>query len=490
MPGRDGSRVYSKIAQRLQPGPFSPQGLTTSFASTEFDKTVSDLYLADPNVLRYLVDLYFSHVNNEILCIFPRDTFMGWLTTLADTTLDTLLPLHAMIAVGSVFADGEHAAVGKFFADKATQGSSYNTGCFTLSVVITRLMLSLYNFAKGDEDAAWDYCTLASRAVVALHYDTEEGCLSSHDRQESTIDFGLTTQQLVECRRRTCWTAFLMERYVGFDTNMLCIITTACIHLRLPCAEELYESGVPSTASFFDGGASNLAAVASTTPTLLSPMAWLVVVSSISEHAMRSISRISNYPQSAFHEAYAKTYDGISTALCDWESLLPKHMKYSEANLNHGIQAWYAGTFVSMHTLQQFVLMKLNHQKQQDSVPDLASRNTRTARYHAHHLLEIMCALQSARRDVDHPRPGQPVRFSFSTPLAGYAILLAIEILSTSGPAITPPQTWESISGGLASLRELASLWSSGFRQSRRGEQYLLQHVPLNYSLAYDSSWQ
>ena len=45
---------------------------------------------------------------------------MGWLATSADTTLDTLLPLHAMIAVGSVFADGEHAAVGKFFADKAT----------------------------------------------------------------------------------------------------------------------------------------------------------------------------------------------------------------------------------------------------------------------------------------------------------------------------------------------------------------------------------
>ena len=120
MPGRDGSRVYSKIAQRLQPGPFSPQGLTTSFASTEFDKTVSDLYLADPNVLSSLVDLYFSYVNNEIFCIFPRNTFMGWLAKSTDIPLDTLLPLHAMIAVGSVFADGEHAAVGKFFADKAT----------------------------------------------------------------------------------------------------------------------------------------------------------------------------------------------------------------------------------------------------------------------------------------------------------------------------------------------------------------------------------
>lgn len=271
-----------------------------------------------------------------------------------------------------------------------------------------------------------------------------------------------------------------MERYAGLDTNMLCVITTARIHLRLPCAEELYENGVPSTASFFDGGASNSAAVASATSTVFSPMAWLIMVGSIFENTMISISRISDYPQSGFCEAYAKSYDTISTALCDWESLLPEHLRYSEANLNHSIQDWYAGTFVSMHALQQFVLMKLNHQTQQDLIPDLASRNTRTARYHAHHLLGIMRALQSAWRDVDHPRPGQPERFSFSTPFAGYAILSAIEILSTSGPAITPTQTWESISGGLASLRELASLWSSGFRQSRIGEQYLRQHVPHN----------
>ena len=204
------------------------------------------------------------------------------------------------------------------------------------------------------------------------------------------------------------------------------------------------------------------------------------MVGSIFENTMISISRMSDYPQSGFREAYAKSYDTISLALCDWESLLPEHLRYSEANLNHSIQDWYAGTFVSMHALQQFVLMKLNHQTQQKLIPDLASRNTRTTRYHAHHLLGIIRALQSAWRDVDHPRPGQPERFSFSTPFAGYAILSAIEILSTSGPAITPTQTWESISGGLASLRELASLWSSGFRQSRMGEQYLRQHVPHN----------
>ena len=137
--------------------------------------------------------------------------------------------------------------------------------------------------------------------------------------------------------------------------------------------------------------------------------------------------------------------------------------------------------------------MKLNHHTQQDLMPDLALRNTHAARYHAHHLLEIMCALQSAKCYVDHPRPGQPVRFSSSTPFAGCAILLAVEILGTSGPVTTSMQTWESTSGGLAPLRELASLWSSGFRQSCTGEQYLLQHVPHNphnYSLAYDFSCQ
>ena len=118
---------------------------------------------------------------------------MAWLAKSTDIPLDTLLPLHAMIAVGSIFADEQRAAIGRFFADKAIRGSSCNTGRFTLSIVVTRLLLSLYNFAKGDEGAAWDYCTLASRAVIALHYDTEEGCLSSNDQRDSTLDFGLTT---------------------------------------------------------------------------------------------------------------------------------------------------------------------------------------------------------------------------------------------------------------------------------------------------------
>lgn len=281
---------------------------------TEFNKTVSDLYLADPNVLGCLVDLYFSHVNNQIFCIFPRNTFMGWLTTSTDRSLDTLLPLYAMSTVGSIFADREHIAVGKLFADRAPRGSTYNTGRSTLSVVITRLLLSLYKLAKGEEGAAWDYCTLASRAVVALHYDTEEECLSSHDQRDSALDFGLTTQQLVECRRWTCWTSFLMKRYAGLDTNMLWIIATARIHLRLPCAE-LYESGVPSAASYFDGETSDLAAVAYTTSTVLSPMPWLIMVGSIFENAVNHIFRISNHPQSAFRKAYAKTHDTISNRL-------------------------------------------------------------------------------------------------------------------------------------------------------------------------------
>jgi hypothetical protein len=409
---------------------------------------------------------------------------MGWLTTSTDRSLDTLLPLYAMSTVGSIFADRENIAVGKLFADRVPRGSTYNTGRFTLSVVITRLLLSLYKFAKREEGAAWDYCTLASRAVVALHYDTEEECLSSHDQLDSALDFGLTTQQLVECRRRTCWTSFLMKRHAGLDTNMLWIVATARIHLLLPCAE-LYESGVPSTASYFDGGASDLAAVASMTSTVLSPMPWLIMVGSIFENAMNYIFRISNHPQSAFRKAYAKTHDTISTALCDWESLVPGHLKYSEANVDRGFQAWYAGTFVSMHALQQFVLMKLYHHTQQGSIPDLASRNT----YAAPAML-ITCSKSYARCNRQcailnlQGLGNHNFSFSISTPFAGYAVLLAIDTLSTSGPAITPAQTWESMSGGLASLRELAPLWSSKLRQSRVGEQYLLQRVPHGPSLA------
>lgn len=73
---------------------------------------------------------------------------------------------------------------------------------------------------------------------------------------------------------------------------------------------------------------------------------------------------------------------------------------------------------------------------------------------------------------------------SISTPFTGYAVLLAIDNLSTSGPAITPAQTWDSMLGGIFLLRGLAPLWSSGLRQSRAGEQHLLQHVPHGHPLA------
>jgi hypothetical protein len=104
--------------------------------------------------------------------------------------------------------------------------------------------------------------------------------------------------------------------------------------------------------------------------------------------------------------------------------------------------------------------------------------------YHAHRLLEMICALQSARHNAESPRSRQP-QLLYPTPFAGYAILLAIVTLSTSEPAITLVQIWGGMLGGLAFVRELEPLWSPGLRQSRAGEQHLLQHVSHGPSLAY-----
>ena len=59
--------------------------------------------------------------------------------------------------------------------------------------------------------------------------------------------------------------------------------------------------------------------------------------------------------------------------------------------------------------------------------------------------------------------------FCISTPFAGYAVLLAIDTLSTSGPAITLAQTWGSMLGGLAFVRELKPLWSPGLDKVAQG---------------------
>lgn len=448
--------------------PYGPKG--QAFASWE-----DDPYAIDPELSIFLLESYFTNVNSATYCMFPRNTFMNWLTTSREKCQNERMVLYALLAMGSIFSGQEYAGIGKRCAELAAEGSISKFGRFAMPVIQVRLLLALYNFAKGNEGAAWDYCGLAIRAISALRFNNEEGCEISPRQPNPILPFGLTRVQSTECRRRTFWSGFMMDRYNGFCGGMLCTISPADIYLRLPCSDDAFESSIPSEAPFYDNGFIDRALTTLNPSSAVAPMAWLVVVGGLWGEAMNFIYRAATHDRSTYRMAYEKIYNNTRAAMHEWSSQLPGYLQYSEANLDRSIQDGYVGTFVSIHVLHHFVLMKLNRCMRHTLAPDLAPRNIRAAHYHAHRILSIMRAIQMARRDVINPRTGQPMHWDFSVPFSGFATLSAVDIIGAGGPESTIGPTLEGISSGLECLRELAQFWSSAAEQSRNGERRLLQ---------------
>jgi len=434
-----------------------------------------DPFASDPATTVHLLEVYFAHVNSTTYCMFPRVTFMNWLTTSSEKCQNECVVLYAMLAMGSVFAGPEYAAVGKQSAALATEGLATKVGRFSLPVIHVRLVLALYNFSYGNEGAAWDYCGLAVRALSALRYNHEEGCLIPPKSENPILEYGLNRDQVAECRRRTFWAGFLMDRYNGFCGGMLCVINPADIYLRLPCEEDAYESGIASAAPIYNNGTVDRTLSALNASSPVSPMAYLAVLAGIWGEAMNFIYRAANHNPSTYRQAYEKVYHDTHAAIAEWNSQLPGYLQFSEANLDRSIQGCYAGTFISLHVLHHFVIMKLNRCMRHTLAPDLAPRNIIAAHYHAHRLLGVMRAVREARRDIVHPKSGQPSRFEFSVPFSGYATLAAVDIVGGGGPDSTLGPTVNGMEAGLDCLRELARYWKSASIQSRSGERRLLQ---------------
>jgi hypothetical protein len=83
-------------------------------------------------------------------------------------------------------------------------------GKFSLAIVQARLLVAGYNHLIGKDSTGWDLSGSALRIISAMRLNTEEGCGDDLDEFNRRY-FSFTREQLKECRRRTFWTAFLVD---------------------------------------------------------------------------------------------------------------------------------------------------------------------------------------------------------------------------------------------------------------------------------------
>lgn len=194
---------------------------------------------------------------------------------------------------------------------------------------------------------------------------------------------------------------------------------------------------------------------------------WGEVLANIYRSPHQSVERYS-----ADHEAFHIT---THQRLSSWKASLPDYLSYNTHNTKASINSGYVGTFISLHTIYHATVIKLNRDIRHAHLPAASvTRAIQEASQHALKLLGIMQTLSNAeRRKIFTSTPSQPhqqqLKIPFSTPFAGYAILIAVDTLSAGG-SLEPgslTNTFRIMNGGLKVIEELGQFWASARAQRK-----------------------
>jgi hypothetical protein len=439
-----------------------------------------DPYETDARLTMHLLDLYFLHAGRATYGMFPRKPFMSWVETNQEKTQDSLMLLYSVLAMGSVFSpEPETRSIGRRFAAIAAYGTEKRFGKFTLQLCQSRLVLALFNFARGKAQEAWDFCGAGLRAISALKLNTEEGVKELPDASIG-LDYGFDRRTLEECCRRTFWSGFLMDvsstaftattslslipqqRYNGFCGGTLCVINIEDTFLHLPCLESVYEASNPCDTPFFDFDL--LSRQAPLGPPL-GHMAYLTIISAIWGEVLTFTSRAVHRPDHGYeriYEAfYAKTYERLEA----WHIMLPANLRQGPQTLDNSIIEGYAGTFISLHALYYTTVIRLNRHVRVHLLPaDKLARNIDHSFRNASSFLSMMHSLAAENRQRRLPL-NAAAEFLFSIPFPGYALMLSIDVLTAAGTISTLPDLIKTVGTTLTCIEELSKFWASAKTQ-------------------------
>lgn len=427
-----------------------------------------DPHEVDSESRTHYLDLYFLHVNCASYCMFPKEPFMDWVRTCnSKSSLERML-VFSLLAMGTIFSTREqHKRDGEEFAAIAKYGLDKNLGNFVLPLVQSRLILGLYYFAVGDAGKAWDLAGGGLRSASALKLNLESGV---QDTGDSPHSYGLTKTGLIECRRRTFWSAYIMDRFNGFCSGHLSVVQNDDCLLRLPIKDQIYERQGDGETPFFENDNVDPALSCNADRSLLGAMGYHAQISSIWGEVLANIYRSSHRWDFDYAEKYEEFYNRLNCQLSRWMSRLPPELTNSQVNTDRSIREGYIGTYIGLHTLYHATLMKLNrHCRWKLLSPDAVERNIRKAHHHATEVLHIVQTLTRTDRKVRLP----DVEFAFSTPFTSYSVLTAVDILSAGGFLEDLPQLCQLLDSGLEVVTELAGFWSI----ARRHKSSILSRI-------------
>ncbi|KAL4790300.1 hypothetical protein BDV19DRAFT_402229 [Aspergillus venezuelensis] len=421
----------------------------------------ADPYMIDFESTIHFIESYLTYVNDRLYYMFPRKRFLLWLKSCHTKSVDDHMLLYSMMTMGAIFSDRpDRMTAMKRYSRIARYAIERSQNTLTLQLAQTRIILSLWYYAVGALVKSWDAAGAAVRTVCGLRYNVEMGGVIVE--QSQPCEYGLHPQALIECRRRTFWTVFLMDRLSCLYAPSTTFISSQTAFLRLPCREDIYEAQEYTTVPFFQ---SFLNQVPSQDSDLsgLSAMALLIDVTSIWGDVSDHVLRLSLISAESYNQVFEEFYGSMVRRSDQWLSRLPDHLAFTVVNLERSIQCRKIDSFISIHLLYHAALLKLNrHARSQLLRPGKAKQYVHAARNHAAEILRTALALVRYVSDYNvSPLTTEPSpKENLLSPSIAYVILSAVDVLSAGGAIIDLPQCINLISAGLDVVRELGYYWA------------------------------
>ncbi|KAI9767008.1 MAG: hypothetical protein M1840_005967 [Geoglossum simile] len=417
--------------------------------SGEFDWE-TDPYEVYPALVDHLMDLYFKHINSTIYCMFPRKPFRKWLRS-GEKSPDDRMLIYAMLTLASRFStDPDRKTLAKNLQTTAQYAIERRHGKFSLQLVQSRIAYSLYCFAANNSNEAYEYCGAGIRAAFAMRLNVDNGVGDLLD--DDTFEYGLNRHAIAECRRRTFWSAYLMDRFNGYSAGRAGLINNDDVFVRLPCHDRLFDDQEGVVGPFFDRAIEDgtSAPQPNQERVSLGPMAILVKISFIWGEVLAEIYRAANRPNGWCAATYETFYSKTQRQLSLWLTDLPPDMVYSKENMGLSAKSGYLGAFLTIHSLYHATKMKLNRYVRVDHLSrEQVIENLRQLDKHAREQLDMMTRF----------RHGLQLEELLGTPFTGYATFSACDVLSAKVPKDKFPEAIKLLLSGLSMLETLQRHW-------------------------------
>jgi hypothetical protein len=406
-----------------------------------------DPYEVDPHLTMRHAKVYVSVADSYVYTIFPGPQFLNWVEHSRSKKDGEIMLMYAILATAMAFSPVGHDETYRYqFKNIAEVALDRRRGC-RLQSIRTQLLLAMVEYGCGEleKSKAWSISALKLAYESGLHEEVSV----------DTQNFGLDLAAHLESRRRTFWLAFTSVSFHSSVFGNDYPVQPLTCSLRLPCDDELFKKNeLPATPLLQYRPDAEVELPWSSN---CGSMAFLVEAMIITNEAVGWLyADKSDISRHDYSRDYERIHNETHRRLWAWDIRIRSHYNLQDSKST------------GLHVLYYFVLMMVNrHVRHAYLTSEQVERNARGARSNAIQLLELIHAL------LETPRADLPMsNIALDCPMAGHAIYLAIDILTSAG-TIRSLLDYESdqlslpemIYTGMEALERLSTHWKTAEKQ-------------------------